>query len=339
MATTDEIKHLADVAAAATWPFCALATILFFMRVFSVWRLKNEARTWEDLVLAISWMMEIIQAAIFQKQLDYAKALDLTRQPETVPNAVFWALLMNDWSYFSIEFPKIAVALLATNLFRAGRWSRVAIWSLCILVNVMAIGGFIITWVMCDPVAGQWNPWKHPNVKCWPRAVQIKYACVTCAFSSLFNIALCVYPATVVWHLQMPRWKKVSTIGLTGLGLVAFIFSIVKLWALTKLVHSPGEVQLIYDSEELGIWNRIENDFVLMVGLLPFAPAFFKTFNEFTRGHISGISQRLSSNKSSSFGSRSDQTHVLKSMETGTENDESNASLFKARNSLAESTC
>ncbi|KAJ5733432.1 hypothetical protein N7493_002218 [Penicillium malachiteum] len=62
MATTDGIKHLADVAAAATWPFCALATMLFFMRVFSCWRLKNEARTWEDLVLAISWMMEIIQA-------------------------------------------------------------------------------------------------------------------------------------------------------------------------------------------------------------------------------------------------------------------------------------
>ncbi|KAJ5263653.1 hypothetical protein N7478_011258 [Penicillium angulare] len=295
MVTVEHIKYVAGQASAATWPFCALATILFFMRIFSCWRLKNQPRAWEDLILLVSWCFEIIQAGIFQKQLNEAKALDLARAPETIPGAVFWAILMNNWSYFSIEFPKIGIALMATNLFRAGLWTRVAIWSLCIIVNVMAAVGFIITWVMCDPVQGQWDPYTHPNVKCWPRSVQIDFACVTCGLSSLFNIALCIYPASVVWGLQMPRWKKISTMCLTGLGLVAFIFSLIKLYYMSKLADSPEPIELIYKSEDLGIWNRIENDFVLMVGLLPFVPGFFKSFGEFAKSHTSSISYRLRS--------------------------------------------
>lgn len=219
-ATQEQFDHRANVASAATWPFAGISTVLFFMRLFTRWRLPKQARNWDDFVLTLAWVFAIVQAAIFQKALDAAKALDRSDMPGTVPPAAFWAILMNNWSFLSIEIPKVAVAMLIIHLFRPSLWVRIVIWVLCVTINVLAVVGFIITWVMCDPVAGQWDPFKYPQVKCWPRRVQILYACVLCGISSFINIAFSVYPAVVVWQLQMPRWKKISTIGLMGLGLV-----------------------------------------------------------------------------------------------------------------------
>lgn len=220
MVTTDDITSLANKASAATWPFCGIASVFFFMRLFSAHQQKNEAPTWEDLVLTISWMFEICQAAFFQKELNEAKSIDLTRAPQTLPSAIFWAVLANNWSFLSIEIPKIGVALMVTRLFRSGRWAKTAIWMLTITINVMAVAAFIMGWLMCDPAAALWNPWEHPDAKCWSRDIQVKYTLVLGGLSSLFNIALTVYPATIIWGLNMPRWKKVSTILLLGLGVV-----------------------------------------------------------------------------------------------------------------------
>ena len=40
------------------------------------------------------------------------------------------------------------------------------------------------------------------------------------AMSAFMDIAFAVYPGMIVWSLQMPLWKKLSTMALMGLGLV-----------------------------------------------------------------------------------------------------------------------
>ncbi|KAI9037668.1 uncharacterized protein KD926_000084 [Aspergillus affinis] len=295
MASPEQINHRAVVASAATWPFAGISTVLFFMRLFARWRLPKQARNWEDFVLTLAWLFAIVQAAIFQKALDSARELDPKDLPGTVPPAAFWAIMMNNWSFLSIEIPKVAVAILITHLFRPSLWIRVVIWGLCVTINVLAIVGFVITFVMCDPVPGQWDPFQYPETKCWHRSVQIMYACVLCGISSFINIAFAIYPAVVVWQLQMPQWKKISTVGLMGLGLVAFVFSVIKLYYMTFLLDDPPPLDLVYLCAQLGIWNRIENDFVLMAGLLPFVPPFVKACSQFMKTHASSISNRFNS--------------------------------------------
>ncbi|KAJ5164252.1 uncharacterized protein N7500_006082 [Penicillium coprophilum] len=296
MVTGEQIDHIAIVASAVTWPFAGISTVLFFMRIFAQLRHTTQRSYWEDLMLALSWSFAIVQAVILQIALNAAKDLDINNQPGTVPKAAFWAIMMNNWSFLSIELPKVCVAILLVRLFRPALWLRIAIWGLCVIINVVAVGGFIITWVMCNPVAAQWNPWKYPTAKCWPRSTQITYACVSCGISSFINIAFSVYPAIVVWKLQMARWKKVGTIGLMGLGLVAFAFSVVKLYYMTFLLADPPPVELIYLCAQLGIWNRIENDFVLMVGLLPFVRSFFKACTNL-KAHSSSSGSRFKSDQ------------------------------------------
>lgn len=220
MVTKEQIDHIAHVASAATWPFAGISTLLFLMRVVAQLRKTTQKSYWEDFMLTSSWIFAIVQAAIFQVALNAAKDLDTANLRGTVPPAAFWAILMNNWSFLSIELPKVCVAILIVRLFRPALWLQVVIWGLCATINVLAVVGFIITWVMCNPVAGQWDPYKYPTTKCWPRSIQITYACVLCGISSFVNIAFSIYPAIVVWKLQMARWKKISTIGLMGLGLV-----------------------------------------------------------------------------------------------------------------------
>ncbi|KXG47449.1 uncharacterized protein PGRI_013190 [Penicillium griseofulvum] len=287
MATGEEIDRIAVVASAVTWPFACISTILFFMRIFAQSRHTTQNSYWEDIMLTLSWGFAIVQASVFQVALNAAKDLDATNLPVTVPKAAFWAIMSNNWSFLSIELPKVCIAILLVRLFRPALWLRIVIWGLCVTINVLAVVGFIITWVMCNPVAAQWNPYKYPTAKCWPRSIQITYACVLCGISSFINIAFSVYPAIVVWKLQMARWKKISTIGLMSLGLVAFAFSVVKLYFMTFLLDGPQPLDLIYLCAQLGIWNRIENDFVLMVGLLPFVPAFFQACTNRNKTHTS----------------------------------------------------
>ncbi len=52
-------------------------------------------------------------------------------------------------------------------------------------------------------------------------AVLFSPACLTssAASSAFLDLVFAIYPGFVIWHLQMPMWKKFSTIGLMSLGL------------------------------------------------------------------------------------------------------------------------
>ncbi len=56
---------------------------------------------------------------------------------------------------------------------------------------VVCIVGFVICFVQCSPVAGQWDPYQYPETHCWPRNVQVDYSLVaSCKFSRTFQSCL-----------------------------------------------------------------------------------------------------------------------------------------------------
>ncbi|KAL9640461.1 MAG: hypothetical protein Q9164_000280 [Protoblastenia rupestris] len=218
MADQEALTRITHQASAATWPFTAISTILFGMRVFSRMRLHKDALGWDDLVISISWMLDIIRAAIFQKALNSTRQITPATMLETVPTAAFWVIFVDAWAFLSIALPKLGVGLLLIRLFRPQRWLKVSIITLCVALNISAIVGFIITFIQCDPAPGQWNPFQYPKTRCWKRAIQIIYSCTVGGISAFLDIAFTVYPSIIVWGLQMPTWKKLSTIALMGLG-------------------------------------------------------------------------------------------------------------------------
>lgn len=285
-------------------------------------RLQKDVLGWDDLVISISWMLDITRAAVFQKALSSTKRITPVNLPETVPTAAFWVIFTDAWAFFSIALPKLGVGILIIRLFRPQRWLKFSIMSLCVALNILAAVGFIITFVQCNPAAGQWDPYKYPQTRCWNRTVQIIYACSVSGLSAFMDIAFSVYPSIVVWGLQMPTWKKLSTMALMGLGFASFAFAVVKLVSNTVLLGHPDVVQLLYSGIRIGIWNSIENDFVLSAACLPSVPPFFRACKLYVKTQITLFSQRthptsFSSLKSSSRSGKQDDNLAIELAHNG----------------------
>ena len=138
-------------------------------------------------------VLDIIRAAVFQKALDSTRKIAPANLPETLPAAAFWVIFTDAWAFLSIALPKLGIGLLIIRLFRPPRWLRISIMILCIALNVLAIVGFIITFVQCNPAAGQWDPFRNPQTRCWNRAVQIIYSCTvsgTCLEAVSYDLPL-----------------------------------------------------------------------------------------------------------------------------------------------------
>lgn len=293
MASHDRLIRSTYQGAAATWPFTSISTILFGIKVFSRLCVQTDVLGWDDLVIAVSWILNITRAAVYQKSLISTRRITPTNLPETVPTATFWAVFTGAWSFLSIVLPKLGIGILIIRIFRPHHWLKVSIITLCASLNILAIVGFIITFVQCNPVPGQWDPFRHPQTRCWNRDVQIVYAITVSGISAFTDLAFSVYPSIIIWRLQMPTWKRISTMALMGLGYASFALAVVKLKAnTTLLVESPDVNQILYHTIHICIWNGIENDFVLSAACLPSVPPTFRACKLFLNTHISSLSRR-----------------------------------------------
>ena len=126
---------------------------------------------------SIQQILAIVRAAAFRKALHSTEQITPANLPETVPTAAFRVIFTDAWAFFSIALPKLAIGILIVRVFRPQRWLKASIITLCVALNILAMVGFIITFLQCSPVAGQWDPFKYPRTRCWNRAVQIIYSC------------------------------------------------------------------------------------------------------------------------------------------------------------------
>lgn len=129
-----------------------------------------------NVVLMRMQALDLVRMVTFQLALSATKRVDPLNLPGTVPDATFWSLFTDSWAFLSVTLPKVGVAFLLVRIFRPKPWVRTTIMSMAIGLFVVCIVGFIICFVQCNPVAGQWDPYSHPDTKCWPRNVQIDYS-------------------------------------------------------------------------------------------------------------------------------------------------------------------
>jgi len=262
-------------ASAAAWPFFVISTITFGMRSVSRLWYTEFPIGWDDITISISWVLNVVRMVTFQLALNATRRVDVNNLSRTVPTATFWALFTDSWAFLSVTLPKVAVAFLLIRIFRPRPWVRTTILSMALGLFVVCIAGFIICFVQCNPVAGQWDPYKYPNAHCWPRNVQIDYALVGSSTSAFLDLAFAMYPAFVIWKLQLPMWKKLSTMVLMGLGLASFALGVVKVANNGSLLGTPTLNQLYTDALHIGLWNSLENDFVMIAACLPLVPPLF----------------------------------------------------------------
>lgn len=137
--------------------------------------------------------------------------------------AAFWALFTTSWGYVSTALPKLAVGILISRIFRPQQWLRVSIISYCIVLNILAVIVLIFSFAQCDPPAGQWDPFHHPNAHCRDKNIQLGLSTVTSGIScpdetaasnyqlitiiALRNICICGH---CIYHLSRRRHLELA---------------------------------------------------------------------------------------------------------------------------------
>ncbi|KAK7180425.1 hypothetical protein DPSP01_001799 [Paraphaeosphaeria sporulosa] len=282
-----DLNHFIDQAGAAAWPIFIIATIVFILRTISRVFYSKASLDWEDYVISISWVLDVVRMVTFQLALSATRKVDLNDLAGTLPNASFWSLFTDAWSFLSVTSPKVGVAFLLVRIFRPRKWVANTILGMSIGLFIVCIAGFFICFVQCNPIAGQWDPYSHPKTKCWPRNVQVDYSLMGSSTSAFLDLVFALYPGFVIWGLQLPLWKRLSTMGFMCLGVGAFAFAVVKVTSNTTLLGEPTVTEFAQKALHIALWNSIENDFVMLAACLPSVRPVLRQLGLFTRTHLS----------------------------------------------------
>jgi len=163
----------------------------------------------------------------------------------TIPQAER-ALLFTTVSFIpgilSYTIPKFAVVLLIKDLLNPSRRHVTAIWALAGVNAVLIVLCITFVYVQCDPARALWTV--GIEARCWDPAVLIVASIAAGASSALFDFWLALYPAAVLWGMQINLRKKVALSTALGFG-VWYVSSLFDEYKLSPFVSAPVVWQCI----------------------------------------------------------------------------------------------
>lgn len=130
----------------------------------------------------------------------------------------FWTLAAFCPGVLCFGFPKFAVVALLTRLMNPSRWHRWFLWGMvtwCLLTLFATMGTLL---GQCTPTRAMWNfdMEKH----CVDPKHIVNFSLYAGAMSAFVDIYLAVYPALVLFKLQMKLKKKLALTAALSIGCV-----------------------------------------------------------------------------------------------------------------------
>jgi hypothetical protein len=146
---------------------------------------------------------------------------------------------------FSFGIPKLAVVALLTRITNPSRKHKIFLWIMTSGCLLILFGCVIILFAQCTPARSQWDF----SVKgtCWNRWILVYYAIVAGNISAAVDLYLAIYPAVVLYRLQMNLKKKLALGVALGLGSVATAVAIYKSTRLPALASPDFSCKLKSD--------------------------------------------------------------------------------------------
>lgn len=206
-----------------------------------------------------------------------------------IRGAILWTMVGFWPGILSFATPKIAVVALLVRILNPGVPHRIFLWTSTLLYWASLNVCIPVLLTTCDPAKGLWDV--HITKKsCRNPWILIYYSMYAGAFSAAVDLYLAVYPATILFSLQMKLKKKIALSIALGIGSVASIVAIYKVTRLSELA-SPD---FSYDIPPLSIWTSIEGSTLIIATCIPTLQPLLKIFRRHIRlqDHSSNSQQR-----------------------------------------------
>ncbi|KAF6802779.1 hypothetical protein CSOJ01_11349 [Colletotrichum sojae] len=155
--------------------------------------------------------------------------LDLEQQQNTVK----WMMTAYFPGIETLGFPKLAVIALLSRLLAPGRLHSWILWIMG-TVCCLSLTAMVLTLLLqCTPPRALWT-FSMPQNCLHPKTLEGLVFWAS-SFSAFLDFYLAVYPAVVLWKLQMPAKRKLALMCALGMGVVSGCVGIVKATAVPTL--------------------------------------------------------------------------------------------------------
>ncbi|KAE9577985.1 hypothetical protein CGCF415_v009686 [Colletotrichum fructicola] len=161
---------------------------------------------------------------------------------EQKQGAILWTTAAFCPGIMSFGLPKLAVISLLTRLMNPG-------------------AGLLLG--RCTPARSLWD--FSVTGQCFSKQILVAYCIYAGAFSAFVDVYLAVYPAIVLFGLQMSTKKKVALSCALGIGSVSGVVAVYK----TTRIPSLASDDFSYDTSDLVIWTVVEGSTIIIASSIP----------------------------------------------------------------------
>ncbi|KAJ6032084.1 hypothetical protein N7540_002816 [Penicillium herquei] len=298
------------------WVESAIAVLVVALRFYG--RTLSSKLGKDDWTMLFTVVLFVILSGFttyMAKQGGFRHLADLSTQEKIT--AVKWNWITQEWGISGLVAGKVSVALQLLRII--GPNNKITRWALYALITsliAISLVDCIITFAQCDPPRALWD--MVPDAKCWNSSVQADYALFTggiflpchrvhtlksnmisfdAAWNVLADFTLALLPVGIVIKTSLTLKKRLATIALLGLGIVAGSFGIVKVTLLSTLT---ARSDLTWETYPLYIWTSLEFWMIIICGSIPpIRPLITRIFGSGNQNSATGYYDFSSSSKRS----------------------------------------
>ncbi|TDZ24157.1 hypothetical protein Cob_v003393 [Colletotrichum orbiculare MAFF 240422] len=246
------------------WILTVIATIFVFARIYVRYKVSRKFLS-DDWICLLSLICVWLSSAFISVAIhfySYGKHMEVLSR-EQQKGAVFWSLVAITPGILSYTTPKLAVAILLVRLMNPTRYHQWFLWSLTLLCTISQLVAPPLHFLRCVPVEKNWN--MSIDGKCFKYEAVAYYSVYAGAISAVTDVYLAVYPAVVLFGLQMSLKKKIGLSLALGVGAVGGVFAILK----TATLPNLDKPDATYHTADLRIRTTIEGSTLIIASTIP----------------------------------------------------------------------
>uniref|UniRef100_A0A8H7TTI2 Fe2OG dioxygenase domain-containing protein n=1 Tax=Bionectria ochroleuca TaxID=29856 RepID=A0A8H7TTI2_BIOOC len=177
---------------------------------------------------------------------------------------IFWTVLALPMGMLAFSIPKLGVAALLTRIMNPTKQHKLAVWGLTSFCASTVVASIILVFAQCTPMRALWDL-SVVDKKCIPGSVVVDFLIFSGSVSAFTDLYLALYPATVLFKLQMNIRKKIALSVALGIGSVATVIAIKKCTRLPAL----AEKDFTYKTSDLVLWVVGEGTTIIVASCIP----------------------------------------------------------------------
>ncbi|PSK55178.1 hypothetical protein B9Z65_2567 [Elsinoe australis] len=262
---------------AVGWTECTLGVITIGLRLYGASKRAGQIR-WDFLWIALAGVFGLASQATFAVSNWYGMGNHMNRLTYLqIVQALKWVWISIFLGLVGLTFAKWAIiALLLQVQLPTQVKRRMFLWSLAVILGVVCVVQFVLSFTQCIPAQRLWNPRMAGSCPGATRALYFGF--FQGASGVTIDIILALYPISIVWNLQASLKMKIGFCLLMAGGIIPAAAGTVKA-VMLDFLRKPNDIT--YEFAPFMTWAATELWLIIILGSIPpLRPLFLRLFRK-----------------------------------------------------------